>query len=83
MPSYIDVQKAVRAEKRRIWFGWLCGGIIWLIITNATKNVPVVSVITQVLLVVLGLLSTWTAMRMSNALSRKEEVARREVLGDD
>jgi hypothetical protein len=40
-------------------------------------------VITQVLLVVLGLLSTWTAMRMSNALSRKEEVARREVLGDD
>ena len=83
MSNYSDVQKAVRAEKRGIWFAWLCGGIIWLIITNATKHVPVVSVITQVLLVVLGILSTWTAMRLSNALSRKEEAARREVLGEE
>lgn len=83
MASYSDVQKAVRAEKRGIWLAWLTGGIIWLIITNATKHVPVVSVITQVLLVVLGIVSTWTALRMTNALSRKEEAARREVLGDE
>lgn len=83
MASYNDVQKAVRAEKRGIWFAWLCGGIIWLIITNATKHVPVVSVITQVLLAVLGLLSTWTAMRLSNAASQKEAAARRDVLGEE
>ncbi|NUS22694.1 MAG: hypothetical protein HOV92_00495 [Streptomyces sp.] len=83
MPSYNDVQKAVRAEKRGIWFAWFTGGVIWLIITNATKHVPIVSVVTQVLLVVLGIVSTWTALRMSNALSRREEQARREVLGDE
>jgi hypothetical protein len=83
MPSYSDVQKAVRVEKFKIWFAWLCGGIIWLIITNAMKNVAVVSVITQVLLVVLGLLSTIAAVTMTNRLNRKADAARKDVLGDD
>ncbi|MFJ4434592.1 hypothetical protein [Streptomyces sp. NPDC088923] len=82
MSDYRDIQSAVRTEKARIWAAWVCGGIIWLIITNATRNVPVVSVITQVLLVVLGILSTITAVRMTNALNRKADAARREVLGD-
>lgn len=83
MPSYSDVQKAVRVEKFKIWFAWVSGGIIWLLITNATKDVRIVSVITQVLLVVLGILSTIAAVRMTNALNRKADAARREVLGDE
>lgn len=82
MASYSDVQKAVRVEKFRIWFAWVSGGIIMLVIANATKNVAIVSIITQVLLVVLGILFTVTAVRMTNALNRKAEAARREVLGD-
>ncbi|MEV8245020.1 hypothetical protein AB0R01_14760 [Streptomyces rochei] len=81
-PSYSDVHRAVRAEKVKIWLAWLCGGAIWLIITNATKNVAIVSVITQVLLVILGILSTIAAVRMTNALDRKADAARRDVLGD-
>ncbi|MGW3594996.1 hypothetical protein [Streptomyces sp. NPDC005167] len=83
MPSYRDIQSAVRVEKFKIWAAWLSGGIIWLIITNATKNVAIVSVITQVLLVVLGILSTIAAVRMTNALNRKADAARKDVLGDD
>lgn len=83
MSSYSDVQKAVNAEKRRIWFAWVCGGAIWLIVTNATKNIAVVSVITQVLLLVLGILSTIAAVTMTNRLNRKADAARREVLGDE
>jgi hypothetical protein len=52
------------------------------IITNATRNIAVVSVITEVLLVVLGILATIAAVRMTNALNRKADAARREVLGD-
>ncbi|MGW3821815.1 hypothetical protein ACWEAF_05770 [Streptomyces sp. NPDC005071] len=83
MPSYSDVQKAVRVEKFKIWAAWLCGGIIWLIITNATKDIAIVSAITQVLLVVLGILSTIAAVTMTNRLNRKADAARKEVLGDD
>ncbi|GGP53861.1 hypothetical protein [Streptomyces melanogenes] len=82
MASYSDVQKAVRVEKFRIWFAWTSGGIIWLMITSATKSIAIVSVITQVLLVVLGLLFTIAAVTMTNRLNRKAEAARREVLGD-
>lgn len=81
-PSYSDIEKAVRTEKRQIWAAWLSGGIIWLIITNATRNVAVVSVITQVLLVVLGIASTFIAVKMTRALNRKADAARRDVLGD-
>ncbi|MGI5469461.1 hypothetical protein [Streptomyces sp. CA-132043] len=72
----------MRAEKFRIWSAWMAGGIIWLIITNATKNIAIVSVITQALLVVLGILSTFAAVTMTNRLNRKAEAARKEVLGD-
>ncbi|MET8562466.1 hypothetical protein ABZV75_18370 [Streptomyces flaveolus] len=82
MTSYSDVQKAVRVEKFRIWFAWVSGGIIMAIITNATRDVAVVSVITEVLFFGLGILSTIAAVRMTNALNRKAEAARREVLGD-
>ncbi|MEU0634370.1 ROK family protein, partial [Streptomyces sp. NPDC005989] len=43
-----NIARRAREAGWRIWFAWLCGGIIWLIITNATKDVAVVSVITQV-----------------------------------
>lgn len=82
MASYSDVQKAVRVEKFRIWFAWVSGGIIMLIVTNATKDVHILSVVTQVLFVVGGILFTITAVRMTNALNRKAEAARKEVLGD-
>jgi len=80
--SYSDVHRAVRAEKIRIWFAWVCGGIIWLIITNATKDIHIVSVITQVLLVVLGVFSTVAAATMTRRLNKKDGAARRDVLGD-
>lgn len=81
MPSYSGVQRAVRVEKFRIWFAWVSGGVIMAIITNATRNIAVVSVITEVLFFGLGILATIAAVRMTNALNRKAEVARREVLG--
>lgn len=84
MPSsYADVQKAVRVEKVRIWFGWLAGNAIMLIIASATANVAVLSVITQVLFVVVFIALTVALFRMTGALNRKAAAARREVLGDD
>ncbi|MET9012312.1 hypothetical protein ABZX74_15540 [Streptomyces olivaceoviridis] len=83
MPSYSDVQKAVRVEKVRLWFGWVAGNIIMAIIANATKNVAVVSVLTQVLLVVVFIALTVALFRMTGALNRKAAAARREVLGED
>lgn len=82
MPSYTDVDKAVRTEKRQIWAAWLSGGIIWLIITKATQHIPILGVITQVLLVVLGLLFTFAAMTATNKLNHKADAARKEVLDD-
>ncbi|MFD9511912.1 hypothetical protein [Streptomyces mirabilis] len=72
----------MRVEKFKIWFAWLCGGVIWLMITNATKGIHIVSVITQVLLVILGILSTIAAVTMTRRLNRKDDEARKEVLGD-
>lgn len=83
MTDYGDVQKAVRVEKLRIWFGWLCGNVIMLMIALATQHVAVVSVVTQVLLVVVFVALTVALFRMTGALNRKAERARREVLGDD
>ncbi|RKN74819.1 hypothetical protein D7231_12280 [Streptomyces klenkii] len=82
MASYSEVQKAVRVEKFRIWFAWVSGGIIMAITANATRNVAVVSVITEVLFFGLGILATIAAVGMTNALNRKAEAARREVLSD-
>ncbi|WP_318203015.1 hypothetical protein [Streptomyces sp. SCL15-4] len=82
MSSYKDIQTAVRVEKFRIWFAWLTGNVILLIIAGVTQHIHIISVITQALLVVGFLLLTFTAVRMSNALNRKAEARRREVLGE-
>lgn len=82
MPNYNEVQSAVRVEKFKIWFAWVSGGIIMAIITNATKSVAVVSVVTEVAFFVLGILATIAAFRMTNALNRRADTARKEVLGD-
>ncbi|WP_318205372.1 hypothetical protein [Streptomyces sp. SCL15-4] len=83
MPSYSEVQRAVRVEKVRLWFAWLAGNVIMLIIANATKNIAVVSVVTQVLMVVVFVGLTVALFRMTGALNRRATDARREVLGDD
>lgn len=83
MPNYRDIQTAVRVEKLRIWFGWVCGNVILLMIALGTRDVAVLSVITQVLLVVGFLALTVALFRMTGALNRKALAARREVLGDD
>lgn len=83
MSEYGDVQRAVRVEKLRIWFGWLCGNVIMVIIANGTKDVEVLSVVTQVLLVAVFLALTVALFRMTGALNRKAAAARRRVLGDD
>jgi hypothetical protein len=83
MPSYSDVQRAVRVEKFRLWLGWLTGNALMLLITRATKNVAVVAVLTQVLLVVVFVALTVAVWRMTGALNRRADRARREVLGDD
>lgn len=83
MASYLEVQKAVRAEKVKLWLGWAAGIAIMLIVASATRNVAIVSVITQVLLVVTFLLLTFTVFRMTTVLNRKADAARAEVLGDD
>ncbi|MFF3464836.1 hypothetical protein [Streptomyces sp. NPDC002619] len=83
MSSYRDVQSAVRVEKFRIWFAWLSGNIIMLLIAGGTRNINVVSTITQILFTASFFLLTFVAIRMTNALDRKALAARREVLGDD
>lgn len=83
MSDYRDIQSAVRVEKLRIWFGWICGNAILLIIALATQHVAILSVITQILLVVGFLALTVALFRMTGALNRKALAARREVLGDD
>jgi hypothetical protein len=83
MSDYRDVQTAVRVEKLRIWFAWICGNVILLIIANGTQDIAVVSVITQVLLIGGFLALTVALFRMTGALNRKAAAARREVLGDD
>ncbi|MEU3527546.1 hypothetical protein AB0E62_27370 [Streptomyces sp. NPDC038707] len=83
MPSYSEVQRAVRVEKMRLWFAWLAGNVIMLIIASATRNVAVVSVVTQVLVVAVFVALTVALVRMTGALNRRAAAARREVLGDD
>ncbi|MFC7892697.1 hypothetical protein [Streptomyces sp. NPDC057381] len=83
MSNYRDVQTAVRVEKLRIWFAWICGNVILVILANGTKDVRILSVITQVLLVAGFLALTVALFRMTGALNRKAAAARREVLGED
>ncbi|MDK0520375.1 hypothetical protein [Streptomyces sp. ML-6] len=83
MSEYRDVQSAVRTEKFRIWLAWLAGGIGGAIICNALRDIEYVNSATQILWAILGILATITAVRMTNALNRRANAARREVLGDD
>lgn len=83
MSSYSDVQRAVRVEKLRIWFAWLCGNLIALMIAVATQDIAVVSVVSQLLLLGVFVALTVALFRMTGALNRKAEQARREVLGED
>jgi hypothetical protein len=83
MPSYSDVQRAVRVEKFRIWLAWLVGNYIMAMIAYATKSIAIVSVLTQIALLVVFLGLTVALFRMTGALNRRAEAARREVLGDD
>lgn len=83
MSDYRAVQTAVRVEKLRIWFAWLSGNFILLVLAYGTQDIHIVSVITQLLLVSGFLLLTTALFRMTGALNRKAAAARREVLGDD
>ncbi|MFC9669571.1 hypothetical protein [Streptomyces sp. NPDC056949] len=83
VPNYNEAQSAVRVEKLKIWFAWICGNVLMLIIAGATPDIAVVSVITQVLLAVVFLGLTVALFRMTGALNRKADAARREVLGDE
>jgi hypothetical protein len=80
--NYRDVQSAVRVEKLRIWFAWICGNFILLAIALATQNIHIVSVITQVLLAAGFLALTVALFRMTGALNRKAAEARKDILGD-
>lgn len=83
MANYSEIQKAVRVEKLRIWFAWLAGNAIMVIIANGTKDIAVVSAITQILVILVFLALTVALFRMTGALNKRAERARREVLGDD
>ncbi|MHC5260806.1 hypothetical protein ACYSUO_23230 [Streptomyces sp. UC4497] len=82
MPNYTEVQTAVWVEKIKLWFAWASGNVIMLIIAAATRDIAVVSVITQVLLVAVFIGLTVALFRMTGALTRKADAARREVLGE-
>ncbi|WP_406420022.1 hypothetical protein [Streptomyces sp. NBC_00842] len=82
MPSYRDVQSAVRVEKFRIWFAWIAGGIGGFIICRLFRNMDTAYTVAQVIWLALGILFFITAYRMTNALNRKATAARRQVLGD-
>lgn len=83
MPSYSEVQRAVRVEKMRLWFAWLAGNIIMLIIASVTRDISVVSMVTQTLVVVVFVGLTVALVRTTSALNRRADKARREVLGED
>lgn len=83
MSDYRDVQTAVRVEKLRIWLAWISGNIILLIIAYGTRNVSVLSAITQGLLIVGFVALTFALFRMTGALNRRAAAKRREILGDD
>ncbi|MFD7774275.1 hypothetical protein [Streptomyces sp. NPDC059753] len=82
MANYNEVQQAVQVEKFKLWFAWITGNVIMFIVAGATRDIPVVSVITQVLLAVVFLALTVALFRMTGALNGKADAARREVLGE-
>ncbi|WP_063803525.1 hypothetical protein [Streptomyces silvensis] len=83
MASYSDVQKAVRVEKVRIWFAWLCGAWVAIGVMVTTKDMKPWGTIAQIIFIGLGIAATVTAVRMTSAMNRRAERERRAVLGDD
>ncbi|MFF6781426.1 hypothetical protein [Streptomyces sp. NPDC012510] len=83
MSNYSDIQKAVRVEKLRIWFAWLCGGWVGGGIMITTADTPIWGTVTLAVFGTLGILATIAAVRMTSALNRRAERERRRVLGDD
>jgi hypothetical protein len=83
--SYSDIQKAANTEKRRIWYAWLAGNLIALFIARAASisGVEVVDVVATIFFVAAFLALTVTAYRMHQALNRRADRERREVLGED
>lgn len=81
--EYSDVQRAVRVEKLRIWFAWVCAGVIALIIGRAVAGLGAVGMVVQALCAAAWLAVTVALFRMTGALNRRAERARRQVLGED
>jgi quinol-cytochrome oxidoreductase complex cytochrome b subunit len=83
MTSYSDVQRAVRAEKRKIFGAWLAGNLIALLVSSAIGNLAGMPTIGQLLFAVVFVALTVTAFRMTRPLNRRLERERRAMLGDD
>ncbi|MEU6216725.1 hypothetical protein ABZ845_04265 [Streptomyces sp. NPDC047022] len=83
MHSYAEVQRIVRAEKRKIFGAWLVGNLIALFIASAVSALTGMPTIGQLLFVVVFAALTVTAFRMTRPLNQRLERERREVLGDD
>ncbi|MER6678810.1 hypothetical protein [Streptomyces sp. NPDC000983] len=83
MATYSEIQKAVRVEKFRIWFAWACGAWVGIGVIGTTQDIRIWGVVTQIVFGGLGVLATVAAVRMTNALNRRAEASRREVLGSD
>ncbi|MDX3515903.1 hypothetical protein PV755_44600 [Streptomyces caniscabiei] len=83
MSEYSDIQKAVRVEKIRIWFAWICGAWVGIGIMTATQDIPVWGTVTLAVFGSLGVLATIAAVRMTSTLNRRAERERRRVLGSD
>jgi uncharacterized membrane protein len=80
MPSYQDTRRAVRDQKRTIWIMWAVCGAIFLLITRAVWNVPVLGIVMQVALVVLGIAATVAAFCLSGRVQHVADQVRDETL---
>lgn len=83
MPSYSEVQKAVRVEKFRVWFAWLAGNLTALFAASAVNALAGAPTVAVALFAVVFIALTVTAYRMHAGLNRRADRERRQVLGDD
>ncbi|MEU6520467.1 hypothetical protein [Streptomyces sp. NPDC046978] len=83
MSDYSDVQRAVRVEKLRIWFAWLCASVIPPIVGRAVDGLGGLGMVIQEVVILAWIALTVVLIRMTGALNRKAAAARRDVLGDD
>lgn len=80
MPDYQNTRRAVRDQKRNIWIMWAVCGAIWLLITRAVWNIPVLGLIMRIALVVLGIAATVAAFILSGRLQKIADRKRDETL---